>query len=91
MINDRLIVTHSSRGIEFIDMHKGLRLLYVRIHKEQSGAVTFYTPDGRYFVHGLGERPEFPDEESFVWKETKTDVLLALKEVLQIAKEGWPR
>ena len=96
LINDRLLVTFSSRGTEFIDVREGKRLLYARHHDNRSATITFYTPDGAYAVLRPGWlvggiEPEFPEDLALDWNESKDDVFSALAGVIRIAKEGWPQ
>ncbi|MCH9039158.1 MAG: hypothetical protein IIC23_07165 [Chloroflexi bacterium] len=96
LINDRLLVTFSSRGTEFIDVRDGKRLLYARHHDNRPATITFYTPDGTYAVLRPGWlvggiEPEFPEDLALDWNESKDDVFSALAGVIRIAKEGWPQ
>ena len=96
LINDRLLVTFSSRGTEFIDVRDGKRLLYARHHDRRPATITFYTPGGSYLVQSPAWQiekiaPEFPADLVLNWNPSKDDVLSALVEIIRIAKEGWPQ
>lgn len=93
LLGDRLLVTHSSRGIELIDIKSGDRLLYIYLPNRPE-TLTLYTPNGEYFVYSPNplDRPlpaEFPSGLDLHWSESETAVLQALRSALRIAKQSW--
>jgi hypothetical protein len=94
VINNRLLVTHSSHGIEFIDLRLGVRLFFIKVHERRPETLTFYTSGGAYSIETVASQgdpipPELPTATGMTWHQETDEVRAAWRKVVRITREGW--